>query len=142
MANFLYPTTRTLDERGSIHEEALRLRTQRFELLASNIANADTPNYKARDIDFSTALERAVSARHTFAGLAATTKGHMRASAESTHPDVLYRVPTQSSLDGNTVEMDQERVAFAENAMRLQFSLQEAIGDYTSKLDMLKRMTP
>lgn len=85
-----------------IHGAALELRSQRMGLLASNIANAGTPGYKARDIDFSAALK----ARMDGAG------ADQAASAAT-----LYRVPVMPSLDGNTVEMATEQTAFAENAV-------------------------
>jgi len=87
-----------------IHGSALALRAQRMTMLASNIANASTPNYKARDIDFADALRR-------------TEAGTDISSA------VRYRVPLQASLDGNTVEMSTEQTAFAENAIAYRTSL-------------------
>ncbi len=85
-----------------IHGAALELRSQRMGLIASNIANAATPGYKARDIDFSAALKAASG------GMDAETAGTSAA---------LYRVPTMPSLDGNTVEMQTEQLAFSENAV-------------------------
>ena len=87
-----------------IHATALQLRSQRMAMLASNIANAATPNYKARDVDFAQALSLA-------------EKGH------STDAAIAYRVPLQPSLDGNTVEMATEQTAFAENALAYRSSL-------------------
>lgn len=87
-----------------IHGQALSLRSERLTMLASNIANAATPNYKARDIDFESAL-----------GL--MTSGNDLASA------VRYRVPVQPSLDGNTVELSTEQTAFAENAVQYRTTL-------------------
>ena len=81
-----------------IHATALQLRSQRMAMLASNIANAATPNYKARDMDFATALQNA-------------------SSGESIDSAIGYRVPIQPSLDGNTVELSTEQTAFAENAL-------------------------
>lgn len=90
------------DEIFGIHGKALELRSQRMGLLASNIANAATPGYKARDIDFAAAL-------------AAREGGSSRDAAVRDH--TLFRVPTMPSLDGNTVELSQEQVSFAENAV-------------------------
>lgn len=88
-----------------IHGAALTLRSQRMGVIASNIANAATPGYKARDIDFNAALDaRLASAR----GAVTTLGGDAR---------MLYRAPTMPSLDGNTVELGREQVAFAENAV-------------------------
>lgn len=130
-----------LNSKESIHEQALRLRTRRFELLASNIANADTPHYKARDIDFSTELARAMEPKSKFPGLAKTSPAHLQGNVQASLDEALYRVPFQSSMDGNTVEMDVERVAFAENALRLQFSLQKTFDKYKNILDLYKNMT-
>ncbi len=85
-----------------IHGAALELRSQRMGVLASNIANAATPGYKARDIDFAAAL-------------AARLDG--ASAQESTEAHTLYRLPVMPSLDGNTVELGNEQVAFAENAV-------------------------
>lgn len=87
-----------------IHASALQLRSQRMMMLASNIANAATPGYKARDLDFSKALDLAQQG------------GAMQGA-------ISYRVPVQSSLDGNTVEMATEQTAFAENALAYRSSL-------------------
>ncbi len=92
------------DNLFGIHATALQLRAQRMDVLASNIANAATPNYKARDIDFSKALSMAEQGR-------------------STDSAISYRVPLQPSLDGNTVEMATEQTAFAENALAYRSSL-------------------
>ena len=91
-----------------ISGDALRLRSQRMALLASNIANAATPNYKARDIDF----DKAMSAAH--AGQSADTAADQA---------VGYRVPLETSLDGNTVELSTEQTLFAENAVKYRTTL-------------------
>jgi flagellar basal-body rod protein FlgB len=113
-----------LDDYLRFNETALSLRAQRQEVLASNIANADTPNYKARDIDFSNALNSAMSKGGAGGGAMSTTSGaHFQAGAADgkTLADgtpVLYRVPSQGAVDGNTVEMDAERTQFADNGLR------------------------
>jgi flagellar basal-body rod protein FlgB len=104
-----------------IHEQALLLQGQRVGILATNLANADTPNYKARDIDFSAVLA------HTDATplpLKVTDGAHI-AMNDGTTPsaDLMYRNPYQASLDGNTVEMPIEQAAFSENNVRYQASL-------------------
>jgi len=107
-------------------QTALSLRQQRQEVLASNIANADTPNYKARDIDFAASLREAMgeSLRLPDTRLALTSARHIPARAHTAGPaEELYRVPTQPSIDGNTVDMDVERVQFADNTMRYQADL-------------------
>ncbi|MBT8085189.1 MAG: flagellar basal body rod protein FlgB [Woeseia sp.] len=103
------------------HEQALKFRALRNEVLSSNIANADTPNYKARDIDFQTALKNATGAQLS---LRSTHELHAQpANSFSTGTDVQYRVPTQPTLDGNTVQTDVEQAAFAENAVQYRASL-------------------
>ena len=92
------------DRLFGIHAEALKLRQQRMNMLASNIANAATPNYKARDIDFGSALR-------------------MAEQGQSTDAAIKYRIPVQPSPDGNTVELSTEQTAFAENALAYRSSL-------------------
>jgi flagellar basal-body rod protein FlgB len=109
---------------------SLLLRSERGRTLASNIANADTPHYKARDFDFRSALQQATDLT-TSAGalapavLARTQPGHIGAGsgAGSTHPALLYRTPTQTALDANSVDLDTERAAFADNTVRYEASL-------------------
>ena len=111
----------SLDSVFGIHAKALALRAQRSEVLASNLANADTPNYKAKDIDFSAALNKA---QHQQATSLSTTHGNHRGSGDfSTPVRTLYRTPNQPSLDGNTVDSQVEQANFAENAVRYQVSL-------------------
>ncbi len=101
--------------------QALKLRAFRNEVLSANIANTDTPNFKARDIDFKAALS---AARGDSTSLRTTNDRHF--ASFSTSPigtDVKYRVPMQSSLDGNTVESDVEQAAFAENALQYRATL-------------------
>lgn len=110
-----------LDDVFGIHEEALRLRARRSEVLAANLANSDTPGFKARDFDFKAMLRNEVPDP---VRLAATRTGHIatdRGSVASTQ--MGYRVPQQASLDGNTVEVEREQNAFSANAMRYQASL-------------------
>ena len=102
------------------HDKALLVRSRRAELLASNIANSDTPGYKARDIDFKTAL---ANVQQPSQGLRLTHRDHIQASSLLAGADVMYRIPNQSALDGNTVDAQLEKSAFAENALRYQASL-------------------
>ncbi len=108
-----------LDEVFAFHENALRLRGQRQQLLASNIANADTPNYKAKDLDFGKAMQSALSQGRTASqvALAQTNSGHLSAELSAQLPNTFMRKPTQNNLDGNTVDMDVERNNFVENSM-------------------------
>jgi len=103
------------------HEQALNFRALRNQVLSSNIANADTPNYKARDLDFGTALQ---GARQDTLSLQKTSDLHMNTWRTSRHGGkLMYRVPMQPTLDGNTVETDVEQAEFAENAMQYRASL-------------------
>ncbi|MHB1354121.1 MAG: flagellar basal body rod protein FlgB [Thiobacillus sp.] len=113
-----------LDEMLNFHTQALRVRDQRQQVLASNIANADTPNYKARDLDFKAALQGALQGTQTGGtALATTAPGHLAGKAGGADAGLLYRTPAQGSVDGNTVDVDAERAAFAENAIQYEFNL-------------------
>jgi len=111
----------------NFYQRALGLRQQRQEVLSANIANADTPHYKARDFDFSSALRDAVQGQRGLppVELARTSERHIagQAPALAAQAALLYRNPLQASLDGNTVEMDSERMHFADNTMRYQTDL-------------------
>jgi flagellar basal-body rod protein FlgB len=112
---------RMFDNIFGIHEQALLLHGQRIGVLATNLANADTPNYKARDIDFSEVLAHTDGASIP---LRATQPGHIALDdAEWAPGELKYRNPYQASLDGNTVEMPVEQAAFSENNVRYQASL-------------------
>jgi flagellar basal-body rod protein FlgB len=127
-----------------IHEIALGLRGYRQQLLASNIANADTPGYKAVDVDFQAALR---IARTTMQGgsvkLSTTAEGHLSAQAPTQYSNIplKYHVPQQASIDGNTVEMDVERAKFTENALMYQFAMDRVGGHYKELLELLKNLT-
>jgi flagellar basal-body rod protein FlgB len=115
-----------LDDMLNFHTQALRIRDQRQQVLASNIANADTPDYKARDLDFKAALQGALQGSQAAGGvgLAATAPGHLAGKPGlAAETGLLYRTPAQGSVDGNTVDMDAERAAFAENAIQYEFNL-------------------
>lgn len=109
-----------LDEVMRFHQAALNLRVARQELLASNIANADTPNYKARDVNFSDVLRNAMAGTAEELPVVQTSPAHLAGnSGESIlGSPVMYRKPLQPSADGNTVDMDVERAQFADNALR------------------------
>ncbi len=96
------------DDLFGIHGTALSLRSQRLSMLASNIANAATPGYKARDIDFGAAMQAAESGMDDFGAAQSATR---------------YRVPVMPSLDGNTVELSTEQTLFAENAVQYRATL-------------------
>jgi len=115
----------SIDDALRFHADALNLRAFRQELLAANIANADTPGYQARDIDFRKSLQEAMAGRGPSVQLAQTARGHVQPSAAAAAgPGTpLYRNVVQASLDGNTVDMDVERAQFAENAIRYEANL-------------------
>ncbi len=114
-----------LDDYFRVQESALKLRSARQELLASNIANADTPNYKARDVDFGAAFGSALEGRLAKPMTASNAKHLQAQSSADIFPSsaVMYRKEAQSSIDGNTVNMDTELSAFADNALRYQAAL-------------------
>lgn len=111
-----------LDEHLSFGATALRLRAERQQVLASNIANADTPGYKAVDFDFGRALAQAMAPSGS-GPAAAASPGHLPLRGTAGAPAMLYRAPSQASLDGNSVELDAERAQFADNAIRYEASL-------------------
>lgn len=119
-------------------EDALNLRAYRQQVLASNIANADTPNYKARDIDFSKELQRAQGVQVGNLNLSATSSRHMQASAGTLNAQALYRAAVQPSIDGNTVDMDVERAQFADNAIHYQFVMDRISGKFKTMLEAVR----
>jgi flagellar basal-body rod protein FlgB len=115
-----------LDSYLGVHADALKLQSRRMEVLANNLANVDTPNYKARDIDFKAALAQAGSPGANLP-LTATSAGHLGGTSSDGVTDtsgfVKYRVPLAPSLDGNTVDAQLEQAAFADNTVRYQATL-------------------
>ena len=110
------------------NEAILQLRGARQQLLASNIANVDTPNFKARDFDFSQALQHAMAKRELKPlGLTQTHQRHLQLPSSVAQPwsyiDIAYRRPNQPSIDGNTVDMDIEMTEFTNNALHYQAAL-------------------
>ena len=114
-----------LDDYLKVHRTALNMRAYRQELRASNIANADTPHSKARDIDFKGALDSALSGRLDGAlEVSRTSARHMKSSdSPPLAAAVKFRTEFQPNVDGNTVNMDIERSAFAENAVQMEAAL-------------------
>jgi flagellar basal-body rod protein FlgB len=109
-----------LDDAFGIHPQALQLRARRSEVLAANLANADTPGYKARDFDFRQVLENAMPPPR----MATTQAGHIQPDQGLVAPSQMdYRVPMQASLDGNTVDAQLEYSNFASNALEYRTSL-------------------
>ena len=118
--------TSKLDSALSFQQQALGLRAYRQQVLAGNIANADTPNYKARDFDFSTALKEAQAGSGAVGGslaMSRTSSGHLSAADGIAPARLMYRTPVQPSVDGNTVEMDVERAQIAENTIHYEAGL-------------------
>ena len=108
-----------LDQYFDFNTQALKLRSYRQQLIASNIANADTPNYKAVDIDFARELRRVATKQPGNLSMAATHQGHLQAATGNPYnAKIMYSNISQPNIDGNTVNMDEERAKFAENALR------------------------
>lgn len=106
-----------------IHEQALEVQSRRSAVLANNLANADTPGFKARDIDFRQALQSAMQANAS-SGLARTDARHYSGDSRYLSTEQQYRVPMQPDTgDGNTVDANVEQAAFAQNAIQYQTSL-------------------
>lgn len=127
----------SIDNLFGVHESALKLRAQRSEVIASNIANADTPGYKARDIDFSTALKQ-VQSGQPIIKLMSTNSGHISDSSSLQHDGMRFRVPFQAALDGNTVESQVEQAAFAKNAIEYQATLTFLEGRISNLMQAIK----
>jgi flagellar basal-body rod protein FlgB len=122
---------------------ALGLRAYRQQIIASNIANADTPGYKAVDIDFQEALRNAQAAANVPpVSLTTTSGGHLSGQSTGTQPPIplKYHVPSQGSIDGNTVEMDVERAKFAENTVMHQFAMDRVSGHFKHEIEMLQSL--
>lgn len=127
-----------LDNYFGVHGQALELRSKRMEMLASNIANAATPGFRARDLDFAAALGKADGSA---ASLQTTQAGHIGMSGgagQIGEGETLYRVPTQSSLDGNTVELAVEQTKFGENAVQYQTTLSFLNGRISTLMRAMK----
>ena len=108
-----------IDQAFGLSATALQLFGRRAEVLAANLANADTPGYKARDIDFQSVLKGVTSGA---IAMEKTSAGHIDAGAATTYPQLMYRVPLQPAADGNTVDGQLEQTQFAQNAVRHQAS--------------------
>ena len=131
-----------LDAALRFQQEALNLRAQRQEILAANIANADTPGFQARDIDFSSELKKVMErgrAENSGVALALTSARHIPAETVTTpNTDLLYRIPDQPSLDGNTVDMDRGRTQFADNSLKYQMGLTVLGGQIKGMMSVLQ----
>ena len=120
----------SLDKALGIHQQALEARVKRAEVLANNLANADTPGFKARDLDFSAMMQQA---KQDQSGLAMnrTHENHLDTAGAGPGGELLYRIPHQPSVDGNTVDSQQEQARFMRNAMDYQASFQFLNGRIT-----------
>lgn len=117
--------------------DALTLRSERQRLIASNIANADTPNYVARDFDFGAALRQASEASQRPTLL--TTRGnHIEGIGGREQPTLSFAIASQTNLDSNSVDMDRERATFADNAVKYEASLRFLNGSVRTMLDAIK----
>ncbi len=121
-----------LDNYLRVHDQALQVRTKKTELLAANLANADTPGFKAKDVDFRAALKMASSER-----MKTTDERHFEFGGMN-EGRVQFRIPTQPSVDGNTVEAHIEQGEFMDNAMRYQATVQFLGGKFKSLKNALK----
>jgi len=127
-----------LDKAMGIHEQALYVRARRNGIIASNLANADTPNYKARDIDFREALKHAAGMDNE-GTMRTTHNGHIQPSGKgAADAEALYRHPHQASIDGNTVDAQMEKARFTENAVQYQTTLNFLSGRFKNLTEALK----
>ena len=120
-----------------IHADALKLRGRRNELLAANLANADTPGFKAKDIDFKSVF-RSVRSDRQLVRINTTQEGHIQPHTELSAGSVKYRIPHQASIDGNTVESQIEQAKFAENSIKYQATLRFLSGRFSGILTAIK----
>lgn len=131
----------SIDSALGIHDDALLVRVRRAEILASNLANADTPHYKSRDLDFKDALRQTAPDTSVTnpIRLISTHAGHAAGADHSSFGmTALYRVPTQASLDGNTVDADVERSEFTKNSLAYLVTLRLLGGKFKSMLSAIK----
>ena len=119
--------------------QALSLRSERQRLIASNIANADTPGYVAREMDFAQALRNATGAGQPAPTLAASQPGHLAGTASGgSFSTLMYASPSQTNLDRNTVDMDRERANFVDNTVKYEATLRFINGSVRTTLDAMK----
>ena len=125
--------------RLDFHSQSLLLRSQRQQVLASNIANADTPGFVARDFDFTAALQKATGSAATASLPALTDAGHMRLGGRGVGgaTNMAYAVQTQPSQDGNSVDLDRERANFVDNSIRYESTLRFINGNVKTMLSAI-----
>jgi flagellar basal-body rod protein FlgB len=122
--------------------QALALRSERQKILAGNIANTDTPGFQARDFEFADALRSATQTQQSRLGAPVARDLLGQRSADTRfEPKLTYAVPSQTNLDGNTVDLDRERATFADNAVKFEASLRFINGSVRTLLDAMKSHT-
>ncbi len=128
-----------LDKAFGLHQYGMLVRSKRAELLANNIANADTPNFKARDIDFKQAMKQALEPNGV-ARMKTTNPKHISSGVAvgDFSAELLYRNPLQPSIDGNTVDSQLEKSEFSQNAIQYQASVKFVTGRIKSLLTAIK----
>lgn len=127
----------SIDNAFGIHENAMHLQTHRAQLLSQNLANSDTPGYKAKDINFKDALN-SLQNGDMKTPLNATQQGHIQPKGNFMGVEAMYRQPMQSSLDGNTVEPHVEMSEFTENSMRYLMTLRIMSGKINGMLSAIR----
>ena len=126
--------TSSIDFQG----QALSLRAERQRLIASNIANADTPGYVARDLNFAQALQAATGGLAASSTLATSSAGHIGSTGSArAEANLVYATPSQTNLDRNTVDMDRERASFADNAVHYEATLRFINGGVRTMLSAI-----
>lgn len=129
----------SIDKQFGVHQQALQLRSQRAAVLADNIANADTPGFRARDMDFAQMLKAQMGEASDTLAVQTSSNRHMQSLAQAESINGLkYRNPTQPSIDGNTVDVDRERTEFTRNTMEFQAAFEFLNGKIKSLLTALK----
>lgn len=127
--------TATINALFGVHEKALTYRAKRAEVLASNMANADTPGYKARDFDFKSVLKQFDQPARQ---LGTTRSNHISTHSSPSTVSLAYRIPTSASLDGNTVDAQTEQASYAQNALDYQTSVRFLNGKISGYLSALR----
>ena len=125
-----------LNESLDFHTQALLLRAEKARVIASNIANADTPGYQARDFDFASALREATGTGGIGSGIAQNIMGG--GSGGGSTPSMRYALPSQTNLDSNTVDMDRERAAFVDNSVKYESTLRFINANVKTTMDAMK----
>lgn len=128
----------SFDRALGVHEQALSLRINRAEILANNLANADTPGFKARDLDFKATLREATKSSEPDALALNKTNALHQDTSDKADGDLLYRTPMQPSLDGNTVDSQYELAQYMRNNMDFQTSFQFLNGSFRGLMTAIR----